>query len=110
MNRFRVYLLVSLLCAACASRSHDDTSRLWRVYDSALKGAKYVDLTHTITPSIPVWAGFGESTFGPTVDPKTGIPYCWAKDECEATCYMLATDQLGLPNKPMNPTGLKRAT
>jgi hypothetical protein len=31
---------------------------LWGVYEQALKGAKYVDLTHTITPKIPVWAGF----------------------------------------------------
>jgi hypothetical protein len=23
-------------------------------------------LTHTITPTIPVWAGFGPSTFAPT--------------------------------------------
>jgi kynurenine formamidase len=27
-----------------------------------LKSAKYVDLTHTITPTIPVWVGFAEST------------------------------------------------
>jgi hypothetical protein len=27
---------------------------LWPVYEQALKGAKYVDLTHTITPNIPV--------------------------------------------------------
>lgn len=27
---------------------------LWRVYDQSLKGAKYIDLTHTLTPSIPV--------------------------------------------------------
>ena len=38
---------------------------LWWVYESALKGAKYVDLTHTITPNIPIWAGFAESTFAP---------------------------------------------
>jgi kynurenine formamidase len=25
-----------------------------------LKSAKYVDLTHTITPRIPVWVGFAE--------------------------------------------------
>ena len=25
---------------------------LWPVYEQALKGAKYVDLTHTITPNI----------------------------------------------------------
>jgi hypothetical protein len=32
---------------------------LWSVYQSALKNAKYVDLTHTIKPTIPVWAGLG---------------------------------------------------
>jgi kynurenine formamidase len=70
------------------------------VYESALKDAKYVDLTHTITPSIPVWAGFGASSFGPTVDPATGIPYSWAKDGFEATRYVLATDQLGTQLDP----------
>lgn len=38
---------------------------LWSVYEQSLKGAKYVDLTHTITPNIPVWAGFAASTFSP---------------------------------------------
>ena len=33
-------------------------SDLWRVYDRSLKGAKYIDWTHTLTPSIPVWKGF----------------------------------------------------
>ena len=36
-----------------------------RSMSQALKGAKYVDLTHTITPNIPVWAGFADSTFAP---------------------------------------------
>ena len=40
-----------------------------------LWGAKYVDLTHTMTPTTPLWAGFGPSTFGRTIDPKTGKPY-----------------------------------
>ena len=35
----------------------------------SLKGAKYIDLTHTLTPSIPVWAGFGPAKFGATVHP-----------------------------------------
>jgi kynurenine formamidase len=65
-----------------------------------LKNAKYVDLTHTITPSIPVWAGFGPTTFGPTVNPKTGTPYTWAKDGFEASRYVLATDQLGTQLDP----------
>ena len=28
---------------------------LWQVYEHYLQKAKYVDLTHAITPSIPVW-------------------------------------------------------
>jgi kynurenine formamidase len=73
---------------------------LWRVYDDALKGAKYVDLTHTITPRIPVWSGFGPATFAPTVNPATGEPYTYAKHGFEATRYLLQTDQLGTQLDP----------
>jgi kynurenine formamidase len=73
---------------------------LWGVYESALKQAKYVDLTHTITPSIPVWAGFGRSTFARAVSPDTGKPFDYAKDGFEATAYALATDQLGTQLDP----------
>lgn len=65
-----------------------------------MKIAKYVDLTHSITPAIPVWAGFGGSKFGPTVDPMTGTPYTFSKDGFEATRYELATDQLGTQLDP----------
>ena len=80
--------------------SHNAGPPLWQVYESALKAAKYVDLTHAITPSIPVWEGFGPTTFGPAVDPKTGIPYTWGKDGFEATRYALSTDQLGTQLDP----------
>jgi len=73
---------------------------LWQVYDQTFKKAKYVDLTHTITPSMPVWAGFGPSTFGPTVNPKTGKPYTYKDDGFEATHYNLSTDQLGTQLDP----------
>lgn len=73
---------------------------LWGVYENVLRHAKYIDLTHTITPSIPVWHGFGKSTFGPTVNPKTGQAYSWAKNGWEATHYDLATDQLGTQLDP----------
>jgi kynurenine formamidase len=73
---------------------------LWQVYEASLAKAKYVDLTHTITPSIPVWAGFGSSTFAPTLNPKTGKPYTYKDDGFEATRYLLATDQLGTQLDP----------
>jgi kynurenine formamidase len=80
---------------------------LWWVYESALKGAKYVDLTHTITPNIPVWAGFSESGFAPAKAgsdiegfAKKGEVFTYAKHGFEATEYILRTDQLGTQLDP----------
>jgi kynurenine formamidase len=73
---------------------------LWKVYDRALSKARYIDLTHEITPNMPVWKGFGPATFKPTVDPATGIPYTYAKDGFEATAYEIATDQFGTQLDP----------
>ncbi|WP_108660205.1 cyclase family protein [Acuticoccus kandeliae] len=94
------------IAAASGARAADDKS-LWSVYDEALKGAKYVDLTHTITPTIPVWAGFAPSTFGPAragVDiegyVKKGDIYTYETHGFEATEYTLRTDQLGTQLDP----------
>lgn len=73
---------------------------LWQVYQQSLQAAKYVDLTHTITPSIPVWAGFESPKFFPTVNPKTGKTYTYQTDGFEATHYDLPTDQLGTQLDP----------
>jgi kynurenine formamidase len=73
---------------------------LWSIYEHSLKKAKYIDLTHTLTPSIPVWRGFGPSTFGPALNPDTGKPYRYAKDGFEATRYNLSTDQFGTQLDP----------
>ena len=74
---------------------------LWTVYDQALKGAKYIDLTHTVSPSIPVWAGFGPPKFLPVADPATGKPYLYSEGlGFEATRYELSTDQLGTQLDP----------
>lgn len=73
---------------------------LWSTYDQSLKNAKYIDLTHTLTPSIPVWKGFGPSTFGPALNPENGKPYRYAQDGFEATRYNLGTDQFGTQLDP----------
>ena len=54
------------LSLASAAAFAQDAKGLWSVYDDALKGAKYIDLTHVIAPNIPVWFGFGPSKFMPT--------------------------------------------
>jgi kynurenine formamidase len=94
---FVVVLLGSLLLLWDRSRTR---ASLWDIYDESLKGAKYVDLTHTINPSVPVWHGFGPSKFAPTVDPATNRPYTYEKDGFEATHYDLSTDQLGTQLDP----------
>jgi kynurenine formamidase len=95
-----VALLIVAVCYAPVTLVAQAAPGLWQVYDSALKDAKYVDLTHTLTPSIPVWKGFGPSKFGPTVNPKTGEPYRYSTDGFEATQYYLSTDQYGTQLDP----------
>jgi kynurenine formamidase len=111
-NSKRFVSSLAILATACTimlpyigHAAEDDG--LWRVYEQALKGAKYVDLTHTITPAIPVWAGFAQSTFAPAKAGsdiegyvKKGDVYTYAKHGFEATEYALKTDQLGTQLDP----------
>jgi kynurenine formamidase len=78
----------------------ESATGLWKVYDEFLAHAKYVDLTHTIAPNIPVWMGFGPSRFAPAVNPQTGKPYDYKTDGFAATHYDLSTDQLGTQLDP----------
>ncbi|HEX5278905.1 MAG TPA: cyclase family protein [Micropepsaceae bacterium] len=73
---------------------------LWQVYDDVLVHAKYVDLTHTITPAIPVWRGFRRSHFMAATNALNGKPFTYAQDGFEATHYDLETDQLGTQLDP----------
>jgi kynurenine formamidase len=100
MKRTVFCLLLFLFAVCCFAETSPDQPQLWRIYNDFLKNAKYVDLTHTITPVIPVWAGFGGSKFSPTVNPKTGKAYTYKEDDFEATHYDLATDQLGTQLDP----------
>jgi len=100
---YRLALVVAvglLVVSNLASWQSKSDAPLWRVYEESLKKAKYVDLTHNITPSIPVWAGFGHSKFAPTTNPATGKPYSFEADGFEATHYDLSTDQLGTQLDP----------
>ena len=101
----RWIVLAAIMLAATLPQARADG--LWAVYEQSLKHAKYVDLTHTITPSIPVWAGFGKSTFAPAVAgadveglAKAGDVFTYDKQGFKATQYRLATDQLGTQLDP----------
>jgi len=97
---FVAAVLSAALAALCAATAQAHGPSLWQLYDHGLKGARYVDLTHTITPRIPVWSGFGPSEFGQAINPATGNPYTYATDGFEATRYSLATDQFGTQLDP----------
>jgi hypothetical protein len=96
----KIGLSLTAFLALGAQAVAEDLPGLWSVYEAQLKGAKYVDLTHTITPAIPVWAGFGPSQFSPALHPESGKPYTYANDGFEAIAYALATDQLGTQLDP----------
>ncbi|MDW6020584.1 cyclase family protein [Mesorhizobium sp. BAC0120] len=99
--------LILFVTAYTVPASADDAAGLWKVYNDSLKGAKYIDLTHTITPKIPVWIGFGDATFAPAgagtdVEglAKKGDVFTYDKHGFEATNYTLPTDQLGTQLDP----------
>lgn len=54
-----------------------------------LQTKRYVDLTHSFSPSTPVWEGFGQATFTRAVDPGTGRPYTIDRDGFRSTFYAL---------------------
>jgi kynurenine formamidase len=54
-----------------------------------IQGKEFVDLTHSFSPTTPVWAGFGQATMSAAADPKTYRPYTLDKDGFRSTYYSL---------------------
>ena len=105
MNPSRIVAAIVAIVAApgllmASDKSAPQAPGLWSVYENTLKHARYVDLTHTLTPTIPVWKGFGPAKFGRTINPDTGKPYDYKTDGFEATRYELSTDQYGTQLDP----------
>ena len=63
---------VAVLAIVPGSALADKGPGLWRVYDQTLSKARYIDLTHDLTPQGPVWKGFGPATFKPDRRPGDG--------------------------------------
>src|SRR3954466_10820024 len=100
MARMRPLILALALLLSSTATASAKQPALWKVYDDSLRGAKYIDLTHTIKPDIPVWSGFGPATFAPAVSKIDGHTFTYAADGFEATRYALSTDQLGTQLDP----------
>lgn len=98
-------LLSGAFALACAGAAQG--AGLWDAYDDVFKDAKYIDLTHVITPTIPVWPGFGDSEFFPAKAgadlegyAKKGDVFTYEEHGFIATSYLLKTDQLGTQLDP----------
>jgi kynurenine formamidase len=54
-----------------------------------ISSKQFVDLTHSFSPSTPVWKGFGQANFSAATDPETGRPYTIEKDGFRAFFYSM---------------------
>ena len=80
----RLLAVALLLTAGVASASaKSDLMRAYRIIASK----KFVDLTHSFSPTTPVWSGFGQAVFTPAYDPKTKRPYTIKEDGFHTTYY-----------------------
>ncbi len=105
-KKLAVALVLLLVGGFAFSASKADLS-LWKVYEKYFKKAKYVDLTHAFSPTIPVWYGFGNAVFkagvaGQNVPGyvKKGTEFTYEKHGFIITRYYLPTDQYGTQLDP----------
>lgn len=114
INIVRRFLTVFAVLAIFASCDKIDKG-LWKVYHSDFHKAKYIDLTHSFAPVQPVWPGFANSKFKPSIAGQNlgsyankGDEFTYDKHGFVATAYELTTDQYGTqldPPSHWNPLG-----
>jgi len=76
---------LGLACAVASAAEAGSLADALRIIQSK----QYVDLTHSFSPTSPVWRGFGQATMSAAADPKTHRPYTIDKDGFRATFYSL---------------------
>jgi kynurenine formamidase len=54
-----------------------------------ISGKEFVDLTHSFSPTTPVWGGFGQATMSAAADPKTHMPYTIETSGFRTTFYSM---------------------
>lgn len=108
----RVRLTILAICLAgliCGSAFADGPPVGMTLADAValIRSKPKVDLTHTFSPTTPVWSGFGQAKETPAVDPHTLEAYTIAKDGFRATYYAMV-GQYGThvdPPAHFSPTG-----
>lgn len=54
-----------------------------------IQSRQLVDLTHSFSPTTPVWGGFGQATMSAACDPKTHRPYTIEQDGFRTIVYSM---------------------
>lgn len=112
MDRRRLLKLTSVALAGAvtlpATAGTHKTSAapgLWQVWDHAFARARFVSLSHVLTPDAPVWNGFPATTAfrqgtGRLDATSPYAPFTYEGTGLETTAYTFATDQFGTQLDP----------
>jgi len=93
------------LPATASPRTSTVSRGLWSVWDQAFARARYVSLSHVLTPDAPVWNGFPPTTrfqqgTGRLDEKSPYAAFTYEKTGLETTAYSFATDQFGTQLDP----------
>ena len=112
MDRRRLLKLTSIAFAGATvlptigcTKAKSQSPGLWNVWDNAIARARFVSLSHVLTPDTPLWKGFppvtefqqGKARLDDT-SPYDALTY--EKTGLETTAYVLPTDQFGTQLDP----------
>ena len=117
MRKLAGLIVVCMSLTMGSAIAGDSGNGLWDIYYKALKGAKYIDLTHAFAPVQPMWPGFGQAKFKPCIAGQTmegyidkGQKFEYDKHGFIATAYEIPTDQYGTQLDPPAHWEIKGAT
>jgi kynurenine formamidase len=93
------------LPAAGCSQSREPAVGLWDIWDRAFAQARFVSLSHVLTPDAPLWKGFPPGTkfergSGRLDDKAPYAPFTYETTGLETTAYVFSADQLGTQLDP----------
>lgn len=82
------FLLMLCLVAAPIARAQEKSVSLAEAL-KVIQSKELVDLTHSFSPTTPVWGGFGQATMSAACDPKTHRPYTIEQDGFRTIFYSM---------------------
>ena len=96
---------VALPTLGCAKSAAPAAEGLWHVWDAAFARARYVSLSHVLTPDAPLWKGFPPGMqfrrgSGRLDDRSPYAPFTYEANGVETTAYTFVADQFGTQLDP----------